>query len=76
MKFLVECLNTYNNCLSRVTIKLLAVTVHLQKFVTAQNNLVHAQWNNGAAEGGGACECNCPPHLGLVHRRYGKRYMH
>ena len=67
MKFLVEHLNTYNNCLSRVTIKLLVVTVRLQNFVTVQNNLVHTLWNNEAAEGVGACECNCPPHSGHVH---------
>ena len=41
MKFLVERLNTYNNCLSLVTIKLLAVTVRLQNFVTAQNKHIH-----------------------------------
>ena len=41
MKFLVECLNTYNNCLSRVTIKVLAVTVCLQNFVTVQNKYIH-----------------------------------
>ena len=41
MKFLVECLNTYNNCLSRVTIKVLAVTVRLQNFVTVQNKYIH-----------------------------------
>ena len=41
MKFLVKRLNTYNNCLSRVTIKLLEVTVRLQKFVTVQNKYIH-----------------------------------
>ena len=68
MKFLVERLNTYNNCLSRVTIKLLAVTVRLQNLVTVcNNNLIQTLWNNGAAEGVGACECNCPLHSGHVH---------
>ena len=39
------------NCPSRVTIKVLAQTVHLQDFISVQNNLLHMhtveQWSRG-----------------------------
>jgi len=54
----------------------LAETVHLQDFISVQNNLLHTQWNNdpGAAEGGGSCECTYLLHYALVRRRCATRY--
>ena len=43
-----KCLHTCDKLPKLVTIKVLAETVHLQDFISVQNNLLHTQWNNGS----------------------------
>ena len=54
--------------LSKVSYKIVGKQKVCTKFIASEeNNLVHLQYNNGAAEGGGACEYICPLHYGLVY---------